>query len=222
MLKYIMLLEIPITITLKRRIMLIFKQGLVIAGVVAGLLGLTGVASADSNYEVKAGDTLSSIALNHNTTAHEIGAINNIENLDLIHVGQELVIIGDVNTTPTTPAQPTETNQTEAPVTAPTPVITKETEPTPQPEVTTVSGGSTHDQFIQAGGTEAMWQNIVMPESTGDVNATNGQYHGLGQTNQSWGYGSVAEQTQGMLQYAQERFGSVDNAISFRQANNFW
>ena len=38
-----------------------------------------------------------------------------------------------------------------------------------------------------------------MPESSGNPNASNGQYHGLGQTNQSWGTGSVASQTQGTM-----------------------
>ena len=84
------------------------------------------------------------------------------------------------------------------------------------------ASGSTYDQFIAAGGTDAMWTAIVMPESGGNVNATNGQYHGLGQTNQSWGYGSVAQQTAGMLNYAVERYGSIDNAIAFRAANNWW
>ena len=52
-------------------------------------------------------------------------------------------------------------------------------------------------QFLANGGTEAAWNAIVMPESSGNPNASNGQYHGLGQTNQSWGTGSVASQTQG-------------------------
>ena len=49
-----------------------------------------------------------------------------------------------------------------------------------------------------------------MPESSGNPNASNGQYHGLGQTNQSWGTGSVASQTQGMANYAKSRYGSWD------------
>lgn len=84
------------------------------------------------------------------------------------------------------------------------------------------ASGSTYDQFIAAGGTDAMWTAIVMPESGGNVDASNGQYHGLGQTNQSWGYGSVSEQTSGMLNYATSRYGSVDNAIAFRAANGWW
>ena len=87
---------------------------------------------------------------------------------------------------------------------------------------TAAASGSTYDQFIAAGGTDAIWTAIVMPESGGNVDASNGQYHGLGQTNQSWGYGSVSEQTSGMLNYATSRYGSVDNAIAFRAANGWW
>ena len=67
-----------------------------------------------------------------------------------------------------------------------------------------------------------MWESVVMPESGGNVNASNGQYHGLGQTNQSWGTGSVENQTKGMLDYANSRYGSIDSAISFRAANGWW
>ena len=83
--------------------------------------------------------------------------------------------------------------------------------------------GSVYDQFIAAGGTDAMWKYIVMPESGGNPNAVspNG-YRGLGQTKQSWGTGTVAQQTTGMINYAVTRYGSIDNAIKFRQANGWW
>lgn len=85
------------------------------------------------------------------------------------------------------------------------------------------SSGSTKSQFLEAGGTEAMWQNIVMPESSGNPNAVNELgYRGLGQTKESWGTGSVAEQTAGMINYAEERYGSVEEAMEFRNANNWW
>ena len=85
------------------------------------------------------------------------------------------------------------------------------------------SNGSTKAQFLEAGGTEAVWNSIVMPESSGDPNAVNELgYRGLGQTKESWGTGSVAEQTEGMLNYAEERYGSVEEAIEFREANNWW
>ncbi|KIU19460.1 LysM peptidoglycan-binding domain-containing protein [Weissella cibaria] len=96
------------------------------------------------------------------------------------------------------------------------------TAPVATTTTTAAASGSTYDEFIAAGGTDAMWTAIVMPESGGNVDASNGQYHGLGQTNQSWGYGSVSEQTSGMLNYATSRYGSVDNAIAFRAANGWW
>ena len=87
---------------------------------------------------------------------------------------------------------------------------------------TASTGGSVKAQFLANGGTEAAWNAIVMPESSGNPNASNGQYHGLGQTNQSWGTGSVASQTQGMANYAKSRYGSWDAAIAFRNANGWW
>ncbi|MEB6612979.1 aggregation-promoting factor C-terminal-like domain-containing protein [Staphylococcus pasteuri] len=84
------------------------------------------------------------------------------------------------------------------------------------------SSSDVYKEFIEAGGTKELWDNVVMPESGGDPDASNGQYHGLGQTNQSWGYGSVATQTKGMINYAKERYGSIDAAISFRESNGYW
>ena len=78
------------------------------------------------------------------------------------------------------------------------------------------TSGSTKAQFLAAGGTEAMWNTIVLPESSGNPNAVspNG-YQGLGQTKESWGTGSVATQTKGMLNYAKQRYGSAAAAIDF-------
>lgn len=84
------------------------------------------------------------------------------------------------------------------------------------------STSSVYKRFIAAGGTEELWEKVVLPESGGDPNASNGQYHGLGQTNQSWGYGSVETQTKGMISYAKERYGSIEAAISFRESNGWW
>ncbi|WP_323703250.1 hypothetical protein [Mammaliicoccus sp. Dog046] len=80
-----------------------------------------------------------------------------------------------------------------------------------------------YKEFIAAGGTQELWDNIVMPESSGNPNAVNELgYRGLGQTKEAWGTGSVTEQTKGMINYAKERYGSIDAAIAFRQANNWW
>ena len=47
---------------------------------------------------------------------------------------------------------------------------------------TSSSTQSVYQRFLAAGGTEEMWEKIVLPESGGNPNASNGQYHGLGQT----------------------------------------
>ncbi|MEL0539156.1 transglycosylase [Staphylococcus debuckii] len=85
------------------------------------------------------------------------------------------------------------------------------------------TGGSTKAQFLAAGGTEAMWNTIVMPESGGNPNAVspNG-YMGLGQTKEGWGTGSVAAQTKGMINYANSRYGSLANATAFRSEHGWW
>jgi lysozyme len=48
----------------------------------------------ETTYTVKAGDTLSGIASKYGTTYQELAKINNIENPNLIHVGQVLKING--------------------------------------------------------------------------------------------------------------------------------
>ncbi|BGE81483.1 transglycosylase [Staphylococcus petrasii] len=85
------------------------------------------------------------------------------------------------------------------------------------------TGGSVKAQFLANGGTEAAWNAIVMPESGGNPNAVspNG-YHGLGQTMESWGTGSVAQQTKGLVNYANSRYGSLDNAVAFRASHGWW
>ena len=196
----------------------------------ASLVGIalmqSGSANADTvvdnnHVQVVSGDTLSKIAQEHGTTVSQLAQDNNISNVDLIHVGDVIAVVpGSESTEPTS-------QQTTSPVASQTTNI---------PNTNTVSqlisnnynssvsnsNSTVHDQFINAGGTEDMWSAIVMPESGGNPNATNGQYSGLGQTNQSWGTGTVAQQTQGMIDYANSRYGSISNAIAFRSSNGWW
>ncbi|RIP37316.1 hypothetical protein BUZ14_01825 [Staphylococcus gallinarum] len=80
-----------------------------------------------------------------------------------------------------------------------------------------------YNEFIQAGGTKSLWDNVVIPESSGNPNAVNELgYRGLGQTKEAWGTGSVEEQTKGMINYAEERYGSIDGAVQFHIANGWW
>ena len=203
-----------------------------------------------NTYIVQQGDTLSEIAEDNGTDVQTLTAVNQISDIDFIVVGQTLKFQAQDLTPAVTYSPATVTEQNLAPVVAEstahtTPVqaeVTSAVAPqetqavatqdapadaTPvaqaQQSVAPVAGGTTYNQFIANGGTDAMWNYIVMPESGGnpDVTSPNG-YHGLGQTKESWGYGDVATQTQGMVNYANNRYGSVDGAIAFRQANGWW
>jgi LysM repeat protein len=184
---------------------------LTIAGVATFAMA-TEVSADASTYKVQSGDTLSEIALANNTTVDALTALNNLADANLIVVDEQLELGDGVVLSST--ASVTSTAATE--VVASSSVASVATSTTP------AGSGSVYDQFIAAGGTDALWQYIVIPESGGNPDASNGMYHGLGQTNQSWGYGSVAEQTAGMLAYAVNRYESIDNAIAFKQVHGWW
>ncbi len=178
-------------------------------------MGMTaGVASADT-YSVKSGDTLSEIAETNNTTIEKLAALNGITNVNFLSIDQEIEVSADASTAES--AAVTTTATSEATTTVATATTTSTT------SSATTTSGSVYDQFIAAGGTDAMWTAIVMPESGGNPDAISANgYRGLGQTKEAWGTGSVATQTAGMINYAVSRYGSIENAISFRQANGWW
>lgn len=206
---------------------------LVSAGVAVGALFLGGAVVSADEYTVQQGDTVWDIAQAHDTT------IENIENLNptidktthLIKIGDKLEL--DSDNTQVQTVQQDEVQVDSAQTGSQyyyynepqTPVVQQQTpvqSNSSNVEQEQQNDGSVKSQFLSAGGTEAMWSAIVMPESGGNVNASNGQYHGLGQTNQSWGYGSIDNQTKGMIQYANERYGSINGALSFRQSHGWW
>lgn len=204
---------------------------LVSAGVAVGALFLGGAVVSADEYTVQQGDTIWDIAQAHDTT------IENIENLNptidktthLIQIGDKLEL--DSDNTQVQTVQQDEVQVDSAQTGSQyyyynepqTPVVQQQTPVQSNSiNVEQQNDGSVKSQFLSAGGTEAMWSTIVMPESGGNVNASNGQYHGLGQTNQSWGTGSVENQTKGMIQYANERYGSINGALSFRQSHGWW
>lgn len=196
-----------------------------------------------TEYTVVAGDTLGKIAAKYDVTVSQLKAWNNLSS-DLIIVGQTLSLQAPAQSAEPAKApvaQQAPVQQTQEQVAAPAqqqsyqaPVQSyqapaQQSYQAPAQKVRTTqtstasTGGSTKAQFLAAGGSEAMWNAIVLPESSGNPNAVspNG-YQGLGQTKESWGTGSVATQTKGMLNYAKSRYGSESAAIAFRQANGWW
>lgn len=185
-------------------------------------MGMTaGVASADT-YSVKSGDTLSEIAETNNTTIEKLAALNGITNVNFLSIGQKIEVSADASTSESAAVTTTTTSEATSTTSEATTTVATATTTSTTSSATTTSG-SVYDQFIAAGGTDAMWTAIVMPESGGNPDAVSANgYRGLGQTKEAWGTGSVATQTAGMINYAVSRYGSIENAISFRQANGWW
>lgn len=205
-----------------------------------------------TEYTVVSGDTLGKIASKYDVTVSQLKAWNNLSS-DLIIVGQTLSLQApaqSVEPAKAPVAQQAPVQQTQEQVAAPAqqqsyqaPVQSykapaqqtykapaQQSYQAPAQKVRTTqtstasTGGSVKAQFLAAGGTEAMWNTIVLPESSGNPNAYNqeGGYRGLGQTKEAWGQGSVEQQTKGMINYAKSRYGSIDNAVAFRASNPWW
>ncbi len=81
-------------------------------------------------YTVQAGDTLIAIAIRFHTTVSAIAARNNITNINLIYIGQKLIIPASGAITPTP------TSKTPTATRTPTPTGTQPTPSTPSPTPT--------------------------------------------------------------------------------------
>lgn len=226
------------------------ETALTVAGLTAVFgAGQTAIHAA-TTYTVEGGDTLSDIATKFNTTVNDLVQANNLKDANLIIKDQELVVSDDdtqvansaatatdvaaqaandataslaASSAAASSAAASEANASSSEAKASSAATTTTKQATAAPAAAATGSGSVYDQFIAAGGTAALWQSVVMPESGGNPNAVSSNgYHGLGQTKNSWGYGSVATQTAGMISYAVSRYGSIDSAIAFRSSHGWW
>ncbi|QIL50376.1 LysM peptidoglycan-binding domain-containing protein [Weissella coleopterorum] len=226
------------------------ETALTVAGLTAVFgAGQTAIHAA-TTYTVEGGDTLSDIATKFNTTVNDLVQANNLKDANLIIKDQELVVSDDdtqvansaatatdvaaqaandataslaASSAAASSAAASEATASSSEAKASSAATTTTKQATAAPAAAATGSGSVYDQFIAAGGTAALWQSVVMPESGGNPNAVSSNgYHGLGQTKNSWGYGSVATQTAGMISYAVSRYGSIDSAIAFRSSHGWW
>ncbi|MBF7124230.1 LysM peptidoglycan-binding domain-containing protein [Pediococcus pentosaceus] len=168
------------------------------AAIGAAMITTGGSANADEIYTVKSGDTLSEIsyAFNLNGDYNSIAKANNIKNVDVINVGQKLVITngGDIkkatksevkslpevakNTNAANAATTSTTNNTTTTNNAAsTQTTAKSSYVAPAQSSTTTSssnGGSVAQQMAaKTGVSAATWQRIINRESGGNANAVN-------------------------------------------------
>lgn len=193
--------------------------GIAAFGIAAG----STVASADTTYTVQAGDTLSSISQKFaNSSVDKLAQDNNIQNVNLIYVGQQLLIKDNGETTQA-PAQtaaqaaPVQPTQSQAPV-------YYAQQPAAQSNYN-YQAQATSASTANLGGSEAAAQAwIAQRESGGSYTARNGQYIGKYQLSAAYLNGdySAANQERVAQQYVASRYGSWTNAQAFWQQHGWY
>lgn len=186
----------------------------------------TAVANADT-VTVQAGDTVSEIANKYNTTVEEIQNLNQLENVNLIYVGEELVVNtnGQAATTASSEAPAaTATVSSQAPVQqAPVQQAPAQQAPAQQQVASAPAQQATSQQTYTAptaaSADEASAREFIAArESGGSYSAANGQYYGKYQLSRSYLGGdlSAANQERVANNYVQSRYGS------WTAAKNHW
>lgn len=200
--------------------MFLKKSILVGLGVTFGLL-TTGLVSQASSYTVQQGDTVSNIAQTYGTSINAIAGQNQLSNPNVIYVGEKLVIgeneskqsaqhPAQQNQEPQQVQQPVQ-KQVQQPQQNQSQEVSQNNNQTSQPNQTATSGSSAENQIAQA-------------ESGGSWTAQNNRYYGKFQLDSSYLHGdySPANQEKVFHQYCNQRYGSVQNALSFRQSHGWY
>lgn len=185
----------------------------------------TAVANADT-VTVQAGDTVSEIADKYNTTVEEIQNLNQLENVNLIYVGEELVVNtnGQAATTASSEAPAaTATVSSQAPVQqAPAQPVAQQAPAQQQVASAPAQQATSQQTYTAPAATSAdeasAREFIAARESGGSYSAANGQYYGKYQLSRSYLGGdlSAANQERVANNYVQSRYGS------WTAAKNHW
>lgn len=175
-----------------------------------GVAATASVANADAVYTVQSGDTLSGISqkfANNNSLVDSLAKNNNIQNINLIYVGQQLLIKDNGEITQATQAQ-------------------AQTLPSANTTSTASSQASTNTQAQATTSTsdDAAKSWIAARESGGSYTAQNGNYYGKYQLSRAYlgGDYSAANQERVANQYVASRYGSWSAAKSFWLANGWY
>lgn len=190
----------------------------------------------NNTVEVTAGDTLSGVAAKYGVDMNQLAQTNQIQNPNLIVVGQRLHLNGSqaAAAQPQATQQPVQ-QQTQAVQSAPAATASYQA-PAAQPQVQApqapvqavqqqAPAATASYQAPALGGNEQAAKDwIASRESGGNYNATNGQYIGKYQLSASYLNGdySPANQERVANNYVQSRYGSWTAAQSFWQAHGWY
>ena len=178
-----------------------------------GVAATASVANADTVYTVQSGDTLSGISqkfANNNSLVDSLAKNNNIQNINLIYVGQQLLIKDNGEIT-----QATQVQAQTLPYANTTSTASSQASTNTQAQATTPATSSSDDAA-------KAW--IAARESGGSYTAQNGNYYGKYQLSRAYlgGDYSAANQERVADQYVASRYGSWSAAKSFWLANGWY
>ncbi|RXS89813.1 aggregation-promoting factor [Lactiplantibacillus plantarum] len=203
------------------------------AAATASLFAIGATAQA-ATVTVKAGDTVSAIAADHNTTIDAIQQANHLKDVNLILVGQQLEVNGDSTTTTSTSTQTTQqttttqssaqTSQTQAQPSQASQTQSSQTQTSKPAAQTMTQRLVSTSNYSNNGSDSAAKAWIAGKESGGSYSARNGQYFGKYQLSASYLNGdySAANQERVANSYVASRYGSWSNAKSHWLANGWY
>ncbi|WP_279074444.1 LysM peptidoglycan-binding domain-containing protein [Ligilactobacillus animalis] len=199
------------------------------AAALSGLVALGQTANADEII-VKAGDTVSELALKYNTTIDAIQQANKLQDVNLIFVGQRLEF--GSNVLAASQAAQQQAQPAQAAPQAQTQVQEAQAAPQAQTQVQEAQPAQQQTQQVQttapqtpssdAEASAKAW--IANVESGGSYTAQNGRYYGKYQLTNSYLGGDYSPENQERVadNYVANRYGSWQAAKSFWLANGWY
>lgn len=193
------------------------------AAALSGLVALGQTANADEVI-VKAGDTVSELALKYNTTIDAIQQANKLQDVNLIFVGQRLEVgsnvLADASQAAQQQAQPAQPAQ-PAQVAPQAQTQVQEAQPAQQ-QTQQVQTTAPQTPSNDAEASAKAW--IANVESGGSYTAQNGRYYGKYQLTNSYLGGDYSPENQERVadNYVANRYGSWQAAKSFWLANGWY
>ena len=192
---------------------------MILAGMVTLSTLVIGTKADASTVKVATGDTVSGLADKYNVSIDDIVKWNHLNDKNLIIVGDKLNIDGkdvksksDFNQNKQQSQQVVE--QKVTPVQQTQQAISQPTQQNVQSQQTTQAQNVGEDAKEQ----------IAYGESRGSYTAQNGRYYGKYQLDLSYLGGNLSPQHQEDVfqQYCNDRYGSVEGALSFRQQHGWY
>lgn len=190
---------------------------------IVSFFGASQVAKADSIYTVKPGDTLSGISLqlrNDLSLINQVAADNNIQDVNMIYVGQKLVIKDDGQVAQATASQVQNTPAVDSVQQA----VNNNAASYQQPAVQATTQTTTQSANTATGNYDSAREWIAGRESGGSYTAQNGRYYGKYQLDSSYLNGdySPANQERVANNYVTSRYGSWAGAQQFWMSHGWY